>query len=205
MKHYFSLFIMLCLFAGCGVVKKSATSTSAEVNTSLDQHQETSISSYVDTTKIDGKAVSVVKIEFYPDGPDPVIEKKDPSDTMKTADPPAQVSRSVNTIETPGTRITGKIKTAEIVEIQSETTSKGVTEKTAEIEETVAETTEINTTSAAEETPQKDPRRFLWLAILIGVGLVALLVVYYKFIKPLGLGGKATSFIAKLVSFLKKH
>jgi hypothetical protein len=44
----------------------------------------------------------------------------------------------------------------------------------------------------------------LWLAILIGVGLVALLVVYYKFLKPLGLGGKIKSFLETLGLFRKK-
>ena len=108
------------------------------------------------------------------------------------------------TINVGGKTISGNIKSAEIIEINKESKTNGVSESKTETQSSEASSSESSSSIEKTETPQKDPRRFLWLAILIGVGLVALLVVYYKFIKPLGLGGKIKSFLETFGLFRKK-
>lgn len=202
------LFISFFLFVGCGTVKKTAVSNLSKVEEMKETSKDLDLKTLIDTTKIDGKVVQIVKVEFFPDSPPPTITKEDPDSLPSSAplskDQPAKdPERPTNTVSTKGTKISGAIKSAEIVEIESETEIRGKTE--TEIQETVEEVVDTTTETQSSEsvTPEKDPRRFLWLAILIGVSLIALLVVYAKFIKPLKLGGKITNLLGKFGGLIK--
>ena len=162
----------------------------------------------LDTTKTGSSTISIIKIEFYPDN-GPETPAPDSTSTGNPKGPETAPERPVrpgsggNTISVNGKTISGNIKSAEIVEIKTESEEKGVS--SSDSKETVSsdEKTEAKIEEIKTSTPQKDPRRFLWLAILIGVGLVAFLVVYYKFLKPLGIAGKVRNFFAKIFSFRK--
>ncbi len=212
MKKILSSIILLYLLVGCGVVKKTAISASTEVSTTTSSKDSSSVATYVDTTKTEGSTISIIEIEFYPDGNGPISADNDPADNL-SGDPdkgpdkaPEGAKRpgSGATITVGGKTISGNIKSAKITEISKESEAKGVSETKTDEKSSSVETAESSTTVEKIETPQKDPRRFLWLAILIGVGLVALLVVYNKFLKPLGLGGKIKSFLGKVGNLLKK-
>lgn len=207
----FLLFISLLLFCGCGTVKKTAVSTTVNDSTAVKTSREIDTSTLIDTTKIDGKIVSIVKVEFFPDtpvpDPKPITPEAAPDkpNETKEAAPLPPTSRPVNSISANGKTISGSIKSAEIIEIASESEIRGKTEKetTEETETEIVSTTDLDNNE--EVTPEKDPRRFLWLAILIAVGLVATLVVYNKFIKPLNLGGKIRSLVGKFGNLLKNE
>ena len=208
MKKILSLFILLYLFVGCGVVKKTASSASTEVTQTKTSTDSSSVSTFVDTTKTGSSTISIIKIEFYPDN-GPVTPAPDSTSTGEPKGPETAPERPVrpnsggNTINVNGKTISGNIKSAEIVEIKTDSEEKGVS--SSEAKETVSsdEKTEAKIEEIKTETPQKDPRRFLWLAILIGVGLVAFLVVYYKFLKPLGIADKVRNILSRLFSFRK--
>ena len=208
MKKILSLFILLYLFVGCGVVKKTASSASTEVTQTKTSTDSSSVSTFVDTTKTGSSTISIIKIEFYPDN-GPVTPAPDSTSTGEAKGPetaperPVRPSSGGNTINVNGKTISGNIKSAEIVEIKTDSEEKGVS--SSEAKETVSsdEKTEAKIEEIKTETPQKDPRRFLWLAILIGVGLVAFLVVYYKFLKPLGIADKVRNILSRLFSFRK--
>lgn len=204
------LFLSFFFFVGCGTVKKTAVSGLAKVEETKDTSRDLDVSTLIDTTKIDGKVVSIVKVEFFPDSPPPVVTKEDPDSVRNSAplvvDQPAKDQpRPTNTVSTKGTTISGSIKSAEIIEIEEETEHRGKTQ--TEITETAEETTvqKAETQSSETVTPEKDPRRFLWLAILIAVSLIALLVVYVKFIKPLNLGGWISKILGKFGGLLKNN
>lgn len=212
MKKILSSILLLYLLVGCGVVKKTAISASTEVSTSQSSSDSSSVSTYVDTTKTEGSTISIIKIEFYPDenGPNPAVNDPaynlptDPEKVPEAAPERPKRPGSGATINVGGKTISGNIKSAEIIEINKESKTNGVSESKTETQSSEASSSESSSSIEKTETPQKDPRRFLWLAILIGVGLVALLVVYYKFLKPLGLGGKIKSFLETFGLFRKK-
>lgn len=212
MKKILSSLILLYLVVGCGVVKKTAISASTEALQFSSKADSSSVSTYVDTTKTEGSTISIIKIEFYPDenGQNPAVN--DPADNLPV-DPekvpetaPKRPTRpgSGATINVGGKTISGNIKSAEIIEINKESKTIGVSDSKTESQSSEASISASSSTVEKTETPQKDPRRFLWLAILIGVGLVAALVVYYKFLKPLGVVNKVRDFFTTIFSFRKK-
>jgi len=212
MKKILSSFILLILVAGCGVVKKTTVSASTEVSNAKSSADSSSVSTYIDTTKTDGKTISIVKVEFYPESggettPAPPADSLSGDDAKGPETAPERPKRpgsGGNTISVNGKTISGNIKTAEIIEISTESEAKGVTETKAEEQSSSVEESSSSTEVEQTETPQKDPRRFLWLAILLGVGLVVFLVVYHKFLKPLGVADKVRNFLSKIFSFRKK-
>lgn len=201
----FFIFISFSLFiVGCGTVKQTAVSNLSKEESTVTTSRDLDASTLIDTTKIDGKVVSIVKVEFFPDSPPPIISREDDREVQDSAPLVEDQPRPTNTVTTNGTTISGAIKSAEIVEIEQTSevrrkTETQVTEQTDEVVETAAETQ-----SAEEVIPVKDPRRFLWLAVLIGVSLIAALIVYAKFIKPLNIGSRIAGIASKFGNLLKK-
>ena len=201
----FFIFISFSLFiVGCGTVKQTAVSNLSKEESTVTTSRDLDASTLIDTTKIDGKVVSIVKVKFFPDSPPPIISREDDREVQDSAPLVEDQPRPTNTVTTNGTTISGAIKSAEIVEIEQTSEVRGktetqVTEQTDEGVETAAETQ-----SAEEVIPVKDPRRFLWLAVLIGVSLIAALIVYAKFIKPLNIGSRIAGIASKFGNLLKK-
>lgn len=213
MKKILSSILLLYLLVGCGVVKKTAISASTEVSTSKTSTDSSSVSTFVDTTKTGSSTISIIKIEFYPDeiGPNPAVN--DPEDNLPTDQekvPETAPERPKRpgfgaTINVGGKTISGNIKSAEIIEINKESKTNGVSESKTETQSSESSSSESSSSIEKTETPQKDPRRFLWLAILVAVSLIAILVVYVKFIKPLNLGGWISKILGKFGGLLKNN